>query len=57
MLGGFSNIRGEREREREHVRANEQVAKPSSSLSHWALFIGEVERFIDVLFPWWDEKL
>jgi hypothetical protein len=49
-------MRGEREREREHVRANEQVAKPSSSPSPWALFIGVMERFILVLFLWWDEK-
>jgi hypothetical protein len=56
MLGGFSNMRGEREREREHVRANEQVAKPSSSPSPWALFIGVMEKFILVLFLWWDEK-
>jgi hypothetical protein len=50
-------MRGERAEREEHVRANEQAARPLSSPSSWTLFIVEVERFISILFSWWDEKL
>jgi hypothetical protein len=42
----FPNRRGER-REREHMGANGVASSP---LSPWALFIGEVEMVVYILF-------
>jgi hypothetical protein len=50
----FSNMSGER---RERERAHGGKCPGLSSPSPWALFIGEVERFIYILFYWWGEIL
>jgi hypothetical protein len=49
----FPNMRGERG-EREHTGANVEASPP---LSPWALFIGEVEITVYILFHWWSEIL
>jgi hypothetical protein len=42
------------EKEREHTGANGQASPPPSP---WALFIGEVEMVVYILFHWWGEIL
>jgi hypothetical protein len=48
--------REEIEREREYIGANEQMSRPLPPCS-WAIFIGEVERVVYILFNWWGEIL
>jgi hypothetical protein len=50
-------VRGEREREGEGERAHESKWPGSPSPSPWALFIGEVEMVVYILFHWWGEIL
>jgi hypothetical protein len=42
------------EKEREHMGANGQASPPPSP---WALYIGDVEMDVYILFHWWDEIL
>jgi hypothetical protein len=42
-------VRGEKEREREHTEANGLASPPPSP---WVLFIGKVEMAIYILFYW-----